>query len=336
MIIIQKRFLLLLLLFTSFMSSLYGAEVVKIADILFQENQSDAQYEKQLQSSIAKIKEARLPYATYHVDVTGDTSCGDVYEKYASKVEDALIDGGIAAKDIRVHYYRQKGGVSDCSQSRRVTIMLSLQDRINNDIDGDGVVNAVDKCPNTPANTPVNLQGCVLSTEVVLLDGRKKHTAIIVKTPKGSVVIDKPLVGVSVGADATISPPKKVSKAELQAITGDILQTSNQKQYRFVLYFNKLDLTKASKQELQKMLQKLASLSKPYINITGHTDTIDTVEHNKILGLKRAQKIAEYIKKANVDYLKMDISSDSELNLAVQTPDETREARNRRVVVLIQ
>lgn len=336
MIIIQKRFLLLLLLFTSFMSSLYGAEVVKIADILFQENQSDAQYEKQLQSSIAKIKKARLPYATYHVDVTGDTSCGDVYEKYASKVEDALIDGGIAAKDIRVHYYRQKGGVSDCSQSRRVTIMLSLQDRINNDIDGDGVVNAVDKCPNTPANTPVNLQGCVLSTEVVLLDGRKKHTAIIVKTPKGSVVIDKPLVGVSVGADATISPPKKVSKAELQAITGDILQTSNQKQYRFVLYFNKLDLTKASKQELQKMLQKLASLSKPYINITGHTDTIDTVEHNKILGLKRAQKIAEYIKKANVDYLKMDISSDSELNLAVQTPDETREARNRRVVVLIQ
>lgn len=336
MFLIQKRFLIFLLLFTSFFSALYGAEVVKIADITFQENQSNTSYEAQVQPSIAKIKKAIIPYENYKVDVVGDTSCGESYERYASIVEDALLDGGIAPKNIEVRYYRKKGGASDCSLSRHVTILLTLKNRINNDIDGDGVVNAVDKCPNTPANTSVNAQGCMLSTEVVLLDGRKKHTAIIVRTPKGSVLIDKPLVGVSIGSDESISQPKKVSKAELKAIAGDILQTSNQKQYRFVLYFNNLNLTKASKRELQKMLQTLASLHKPYINITGHTDTIDTVEHNQVLGLKRAQKIAEYIKKANVDYLKMDISSDSELNLAVPTPDETREARNRRVVVLIQ
>ena len=336
MFIMQKRFLIIFILFSAFFTSLFGAEVLKIADIVFPENQSDASYEAQLQPSIAKIKEAIVPYKNYRVEVIGDTSCGDNYEKYASKVEDALMDGGIAPKNIAVHYYRKKGGVSDCSESRRVKIMLKLQHRINNDIDGDGVPNAVDKCPKTPHNMPVNAEGCMLSTEVVLLDGRKKHTAIIVKTPKGSVVIDKPLVGVSIGANESISKPKKVSKAELQAITGDILKTSNQKQYRFVFYFNKLDLTKASKQELQKMLQTLSSLHKPYINITGNTDTIGTLEHNQILGLKRAQEIAEYIKNANVDYLKMDISSDSELNLAVPTPDETREARNRRVVVLIQ
>ena len=336
MLIIQKRFLIVFLLFSSFFSALYGAEVVKIADLVFQENQSDVSYELQLQPSIEKIKRAIAPYEDYRVEVIGDTSCGDRYEKYASKVEDTLMDGGIAPKNIVVSYYRQKSRVSDCSVSRRVVIMLKLDNRINNDIDGDGVPNAVDKCPNTPADMPVNAQGCMLSTEVILLDGHKKHTAIIVKTSKGSVLIDKPLVGVSIGADESISQPKKVSKAELQAVTGDILQTSNQKQYRFVLYFNELDLTQASKQELHKMLQTLSSLHKPYINITGHTDTIDTLERNQILGLKRAQKIADYIKKANADYLKIDISSDSEHNLAVPTPDETREARNRRVVVLIQ
>ena len=336
MFIMQKRFLIIFILFSAFFTSLFGAEVLKIADIVFQENQSNASYEAQVEPSIEQIKKAIIPYANYKVEVIGDTSCGENYEKYASLVEDALMDGGITPKNISLRYYRQKGGASDCSISRHVVILLTLQNRINNDIDGDGVVNAVDKCPNTPADMPVNAQGCMLSTEVVLLDGRKKHTAIIVKTPKGSVLIDKPLVGVSIGADASISPPKKVSKAELQAITGDILQTSNQKQYRFVFYFNNLDLTQASKQELHRMLQTLSSLPKPYINITGHTDTIDTVEHNKILGLKRAQKIANYIKNANVDYLKIDLSSDSELNLAVPTPDETREARNRRVVVLIQ
>ena len=334
MLIIQKRFLLLL--FILFVSSLSAAELVKIADVVLPANQSDTEYEAQLQPSIAKIKRAIVPYENYMVEVIGDTSCGEKYEKYASKVEDALMDSGITPKNIAVRYYRKKGGASECSVSRRVVILLKLQNRINNDIDGDGVSNAVDKCPNTPQNTPVNAQGCMLSTEVVLLDGHKKHTAIVVQTQKGSVLIDKPLVGVRVGADESISKPKKISQAQLTAMTGDILQTSNQKQYRFVFYFNKLDLTKESKQELAKMLQTLSSLHQPYINVIGNTDTVGTVEHNHILGLNRAKKIANYIQNANIKYLKMDLSSESELNLAVPTPDETREARNRRVEVLIQ
>jgi len=335
MFIIQK-FLILFLLFLFSFHSLYAAEVVKIADIVFQANQSDASYAAQVQPSIKKIQRAIIPYEHYRVEVRGDTSCGDTYEKYASKVEDALIEGGLDPKNILVRYYRKKGGVSDCSKSRRVVLMLTLKDRINNDLDGDGVPNAVDKCPNTPLDMPVNAQGCMLSTEVVLLDGHKKHTAIIVKTPKGSVVIDKPFVGVKIGVNENISKPKKISKAELEAMAGDLLQSSNQKQYRFVFYFNKLQLTKESQQEVPKLLKLLSSLKNPYINIIGNTDTIDTMQHNMTLGLKRAQKIADYIKKAGIHYLKMDISSNSELNLAVPTPDETREPRNRRVEVFIQ
>lgn len=337
MFIFKKIFLLLFVLSTLFCSALDAKDVVKdIAYFTFNENEPDVTFTTTVMPSAKKIKEISAKYENYFVTLQGDTSCGDNYERYASKVEDVLINAGIPAHNIHLLYYRKKGGESDCRESRSIAIKLHLIDLINHDSDGDGVENSLDKCPNTPINTKVNSVGCAFSTEVILLNGHKKHTAIIVTTSKGSVRIDKPLVAVTVSANDTISKPKKLTQSQVEAITGAIYKTSNKKQYRFVFYFNKLNLVKKSKKELQKFLTKLSSLQDPYINIIGNTDTIGTVENNKVLGLKRAQKIAAIIDASHIKYLKMDLSSNSELNLAVPTPDETQEPRNRRVEVLVQ
>ena len=337
MFIFKKMFVFVFVFFTLFTSALDAKDVVKdIAHFTFAENEPDVTFTTIVMPSAKKIKEISARYENYFVTVQGDTSCGDNYERYASKVEDVLMNAGVPAHNIHLLYYRKKGGESDCTKSRSVAIKLHLMHLINHDNDGDGVLNALDKCPNTPINTKVNSVGCAFSTEVILLDGRKKHTAIIVTTSKGSVRIDKPLVAVTVSANDTISKPKKLTQSQVEAITGAIYKTSNKKQYRFVFYFNKLNLVAKSKKELQNFLTKLSSLQDPYINIIGNTDTIGTVENNKVLGLKRAQKIAAIIDASHIKYLKMDLSSNSELNLAVPTPDETGEPRNRRVEVLVQ
>lgn len=337
MFIFKKIFLLLFVLSTLFYSALDAKDVVKdIAYFTFGENEPDVTFTTTVMPSAKKIKEISAKYENYFVTLQGDTSCGDNYERYASKVEDVLMNAGIPAHNIHLLYYRKKGGESNCRESRSVIVQLHLIHLINHDSDGDGVENSLDKCPNTPINTKVNGVGCAFSTEVILLDGYKKHTAIIVTTSKGSVRIDKPLVAVTVSANDTISKPKKLTQSQVEAITGAIYKTSNKKQYRFVFYFNKLNLVAKSKKELQNFLTRLSSLQNPYINIIGNTDTIGTAEDNKVLGLKRVQKIAAIIDASHIKYLKMDLSSNSELNLAVPTPDETGEPRNRRVEVLVQ
>ncbi len=337
MFIFKKMFVFVFVFFTLFTSALDAKDVVKdIAHFTFAENEPDVTFTTIVMPSAKKIKEISARYENYFVTVQGDTSCGDDYERYASKVEDVLMSAGISAHNIHLLYYRKKGGGSDCTKSRSVAIQLHLMHLINHDNDGDGVLNALDKCPNTPINTKVNSVGCAFSTEVILLNGHKKHTAIIVRTSKGLVRIDKPLVAVTVSANDTISKPKKLTQSQVEAITGAIYKISNKKQYRFVFYFNKLNLVAKSKKELQNFLTKLSSLQDPYINIIGNTDTIGTVENNKVLGLKRAQKIAAIIDASHIKYLKMDLSSNSELNLAVPTPDETGEPLNRRVEVLVQ
>ena len=337
MFIFKKMFVFVFVFFTLFTSALDAKDVVKdIAHFTFAENEPDVTFTTAVMPSAKKIKKISAKYENYFVTVQGDTSCGDNYERYASKVEDVLMNAGISAHNIHLLYYRKKGGGSDCTKSRSVAIKLHLMHLINHDNDNDGVLNALDKCPNTPINTKVNSVGCAFSTEVILLNGHKKHTAIIVRTSKGLVRIDKPLVAVTVSANDTISKPKKLTQSQVEAITGAIYKTSNKKQYRFVFYFNKLNLVAKSKKELQNFLTKLSSLQDPYINIIGNTDTIGTVENNKVLGLKRAQKIAAIIDASHIKYLKMDLSSNSELNLAVPTPDETGEPRNRRVEVLVQ
>jgi len=311
-------------------------KVIELATLHFNEVEPDISYDKKAATVIKNIKDDTSAYKEYLVELIGDTSCGERYEEYASHVEDALIDGGIAPQKIKRIYLRTKNGGGDCAQSRSVKVKLYLGEMIDNDVDKDGVPNSIDKCPDTPKNSIVSEDGCVHKTSVILLSGRKKHTAIVLETAKGSLLIDKPLEVVTLNANETISKPKKIDKKELHQMMGAVIASSNEKQYRYVFYFTGTKLRAESKKRVDEMLQKLDSLKDAYITIIGNTDTYGTVEDNRILGLKRAQTIADIINAAGVKYLKMDLTSHSELDLAVPTKDETREPLNRRVEVLIQ
>lgn len=205
------------------------------------------------------------------------------------------------------------------------------------DKDGDGVLNVVDKCPNTPKGVDVDENGCTIKMIAALIEGRKKNTAIVVSTKAGSVVVDK-IGEATVVTDASMPPsqPKKLSKSEIEHFFGPIASTAKAVEpQKFVLYFDGLQISPQSQPQLQKLLQVVAERKGEYIEISGYTDTVGKKSFNYQLGLKRAQKVAEMIAKANKDALKVVVKSYGESALAVPTGDNVQEGKNKRVEVFV-
>ena len=305
--------LLLLLLLSQSLASQneYASRYEKSVDlgsVLFSEDKSDTHYIASVTKIAKKIKDFTKKYQKSHILLSEDISCKEHEETFSSKVEDVLLDEGINPSTISMKQFRKKGGFLSCEKSYKVSLLLYLD----------------------------TLRKKRIITEVILLDGRKKNTAVVLSTAAGATVLNKPLQAATM-SDNTISKPKMMTQQEVENRAGKILRASNKKQYKFILYFDKkLKLEAKSEKELKKMLSLLASLHNPYIDIVGHTDTRGSVADNYELALKRAQEIAQKIQSSGVDYLKMNIDSNSELDLAVQTADETEEALNRRVEILIQ
>jgi outer membrane protein OmpA-like peptidoglycan-associated protein len=77
------------------------------------------------------------------------------------------------------------------------------------------------------------------------------------------------------------------------------------------------------------------SLAGDRFRIEGHTDTVGTPELNKTLSEQRAAAVVGYLtEKFHIDPARLDPVGLGEAELAVPTPPQTPEARNRRVRVV--
>jgi outer membrane protein OmpA-like peptidoglycan-associated protein len=97
------------------------------------------------------------------------------------------------------------------------------------------------------------------------------------------------------------------------------------------------ELTSASEGTLAKLGKALdnPSLSSYRFRIEGHTDTVGTPEQNKALSQARAEKVASFLEtKFGVAPDRLEAVGVGEDGLLVPTPDQTAEARNRRVHVV--
>ena len=86
-----------------------------------------------------------------------------------------------------------------------------------------------------------------------------------------------------------------------------------------------------------KVLQEIADAARDRpgadLVVEGHTDTSGTREHNQALSDARARAVADELVREGVARRRIRSEGLGESRLAVQTGDEVREPRNRRVVV---
>ena len=84
---------------------------------------------------------------------------------------------------------------------------------------------------------------------------------------------------------------------------------------------------------LDKIADLLVKDTTTSILVWGYTDTAGPKAYNQRLSERRAETVARYLEGKGVSRSRMQIRGWGETNLAVQTPDNTPEQRNRRVEI---
>ena len=95
-------------------------------------------------------------------------------------------------------------------------------------------------------------------------------------------------------------------------------------------------LTTESLVNLAQTLDEALRRSGAELVVTGHTDTRGSLTSNDALSLRRAQQVREMYIERGFPPARIEAVGRGERELAVPTPDETDEPRNRRVVILVR
>lgn len=72
------------------------------------------------------------------------------------------------------------------------------------------------------------------------------------------------------------------------------------------------------------------------VEVVGHTDTLGDKTYNQQLSLRRAEALRAQLVKNGLSMTSISVAGRGSLDLAVKTPDQTSEPRNRRVEITVQ
>ena len=180
--------------------------------------------------------------------------------------------------------------------------------------------------------------GCATERSyVVLLDNADGTVGKIqVTTATGTTQLSSPKFGSYLAGP--VAPPFLVPDDMLAKDFGRALNASPVRPATFLLYFEAggSKLTELSQADIPKILAEVGTRAAPDVSIIGHTDTTGNDEANLRLGLARAQLVAGMLSPAKLDADHLRIDSHGKKNMLVKTPDNTDEARNRRVEVTVR
>jgi OOP family OmpA-OmpF porin len=172
------------------------------------------------------------------------------------------------------------------------------------DDDGDGVVNELDKCPGTPAGAKVDAAGCEINNDLDG-DGVLNEQDQCPDTPKGDRV---DAVGCTL-------------KAEIR-LEGVVFETG------------KATLLPASIPTLESAVATLKRYPDLRIEVAGHTDSRGAEAYNQDLSNRRANAVADYLRNAGVTNSITARGYGESEPIASNDTDEGRQ-QNRRVVLRV-
>ncbi|SEK28449.1 OmpA family protein [Halomonas daqiaonensis] len=165
------------------------------------------------------------------------------------------------------------------------------------DTDGDGVNDANDQCPGTPAGVAVDAVGCPLDSDN---DGVPDFQDQCPGTPAGVEVN-------ALGCEEDL-----------------VLRDVN-------FEFDSATLTMGAEQILADVAQKLRSNENVRVRIEGHTDSRGSEAYNQDLSQRRADSVADFLARQGVDMERMRTIGYGESQPVATNDTEAGRAMNRRV-----
>lgn len=206
------------------------------------------------------------------------------------------------------------------------------------DSDGDGVEDDRDRCPNTPAGTPVDENGCALDGDRDG-DGVKDSMDRCPNTPAGAAVdsngcaLDSDGDGVPDYRDRCANTPAGVSVDRNGCpIKDEVVLTID----RLGFGFDSYNLDGESRRALDRAVSVIKSHSEVKMDIVGHTDSTGPEAYNQTLSEKRANAAREYLVSKGVDGDQLRAVGRGESNPVADNDTDDGRARNRRVELVVR
>ena len=173
---------------------------------------------------------------------------------------------------------------------------------------------------------------------IVLIPGPDGRTgAVVIRTPSGETVLDRPYAGADVGDRGTVTVSQS-DEAKMRQRFGAALDAQPPRPVSFLVYFvtNSDQLTPESRWTFDEIKTELTKRSVPDVIVIGHTDTVGTLEYNDKLSLDRATAVRDELIKAGVKAESIQVAGRGERELLVPTADAVAEPKNRRVEIMVQ
>lgn len=161
------------------------------------------------------------------------------------------------------------------------------------DEDGDGVFDRRDRCPGTPANTPVHHNGCPI----------KEYPAA----------------------------PKSPEPEPAPAPQSEVIVLSDLGEVLFA--FDSAELTDAARARLRDVGGRLQGADVIEIKVQGHTDSVGSDAYNQGLSERRARSVADFLVAQGVPASKLSTEGFGESRPVADNATDAGRAQNRRVEI---
>ena len=204
------------------------------------------------------------------------------------------------------------------------------------DVDGDGVTDDVDQCPDTPpeAHGMVDDMGCPLDSDG---DGVPDYLDACPDTPEGVAVdesgcpVDSDGDGFTDDVDACPDEPAPDSEDGCPVPCEPIAIVTN---VNFA--FNRSDIRSDAAAKLTGVQDILGANPELLVRIVGHADSTGGEQYNLALSLRRAESVRRYLAEQGISMTRMDISGRGESEPLVSNSTRAGRAVNRRVEFLAE
>lgn len=155
---------------------------------------------------------------------------------------------------------------------------------------------------------------------------------VVVQGDKGEQTLGKAGQAATTGGQAF-----QVDEKRIKEDFGAAMAALPRVPVRHVLYFSDgVKLDAASDAELSRIVAEARDRPAVDVTVIGHTDTLQSVEFNDRLGLKRANRVAELLRERGLKADSITVESRGKRNPAVPTQDNIFEPKNRRVEISVR
>ncbi len=168
------------------------------------------------------------------------------------------------AEEDDSQWYVTVGGFFGNTHRNNATAVVKEPEVAPKDSDGDGVIDANDRCPGTPAGTKVDAYGCALDSDG---DGVLDNQDACPNTPAGAKVDEK---GCQIQEKVVID-------------------------MRLNFDTNKYAIKPEMVSEIAKVAEFLRQFSNVDAEIQGHTDSVGSAKYNQGLSERRAKSVVDYL-----------------------------------------